>query len=289
MSGYQNYDGGYQTNNYSAGGNYNSGGFVAGSQSAQSPGGGDKKNTGNTLRPVTVKQIQSASQSHQDADFKIDDVEIGQLTVVGKVLNLVSAHTNTTYKLDDTTGTIEVKQWLDAETAANTTNPIVIDSYVRVTGQLKSFNAKRYLGASSIKLITDHNEVIYHMLESESVHLLYTRGSQQGAGGESNSFNNQNSNGAAQDSTLSGQLSGLDPFSRKIMEAIHSMPNTNEGIHTRQIQSAVGNTGGDLLQSIELLKEEGMLYTTIDEDHVKVLNSTDGPRRMLISQSTLLA
>ena len=35
-----------------------------------------------TLRPVTIKQVLDAQQPHPDADFKIDEVEITQVTDV---------------------------------------------------------------------------------------------------------------------------------------------------------------------------------------------------------------
>lgn len=34
----------------------------------------------NTLRPVTVRQIISATQAHPDAEFKVDDQELGQVS-----------------------------------------------------------------------------------------------------------------------------------------------------------------------------------------------------------------
>lgn len=48
--------------------------------------------------------------------------------------------------------------------------------YVRVHGDLKSFNNRRSVNATSLKKVTDHNEVQYHLLETVYVHLYHTRG-----------------------------------------------------------------------------------------------------------------
>jgi replication factor A2 len=48
--------------------------------------------------------------------------------------------------------------------------------YVRVHGDLKSFNNRKSVNATSIKKVTDHNEVQYHLLEVAAVHLYHTRG-----------------------------------------------------------------------------------------------------------------
>lgn len=48
---------------------------MAGSQSSQ---GGQKRRV-EALRPVTIKQLNEAQQPNPDADFLIDDVDIGQV------------------------------------------------------------------------------------------------------------------------------------------------------------------------------------------------------------------
>lgn len=264
MSNYGNYnDGNYQQSNYNANGGYNSGGFVA---SQGTPGTSDRKSSSNNaLRPVRISEILEATQSHPDADFKIDNVEIGALTFCGRVVNVSSAATNTTYQIDDGTGSIEVKQWVDADRA--TQSEIRQDSSVRCHGTLKSFNQKRHVGLTCIKLITDEKELKYHELECQYVSLYVTRGPL----GESGANNTTNMDGTTSDvgqSELAKKLNVLDPFSRRVMEAIHGHPESNEGINVRALQSMVGG-GETLFTTIESLKEDGHLYTTIDEDHVK--------------------
>lgn len=62
--------------------NTNGGGgfFQGGGGGSQSSQGGQRKRN-DTLRPVTIKQLNEASQPHPDADFLIDDVDVGQVRV----------------------------------------------------------------------------------------------------------------------------------------------------------------------------------------------------------------
>lgn len=259
---YQSYNaGGYQQSNYSAGGGQNAGGFVA-SQGTGSKS--DYRKTSNTaLRPVQIEQVLNASQPHPDSPFMIDGAEIGAITFVGRVVNVSSAATNTTYKIDDGTGSIEVKQWVDAERA--TKSQIKNDSNVRIHGSLKTFNQKRHIAVSSLKVVANEKELKYHQVHAQFVSLYYTKGPLNGQ--KASEHGDDGVSSSAHASELQQKLNSLDPFSRKVMEAIHASPESNEGVNVRALQKMVG--GGNLLATIESLKEDGHLYTTIDEDHVK--------------------
>ena len=54
------------------------------------------------------------------------------------------------------------------------------NQFVRVLGEIKSFNNKRSVTAASIKGLTDHNEYIFHQLETIQVHLSLTGNSVRG-------------------------------------------------------------------------------------------------------------
>lgn len=73
-----------------------------------------KRAGNNTLRPVTIRQILNAEQPHPDADFTLDGAELGQLTFVAVVRNVSRNATNVAYSVEDGTGQIEVRQWLDS-------------------------------------------------------------------------------------------------------------------------------------------------------------------------------
>lgn len=138
-----------------------------------------------TLRPVTVKQVVDAQQAHADAEFKIDEVEITQICFVGQIRNICTQTTNTTYTLDDGTGTVEVKWWADVEdincmdtSEGAVSNPKPVENeWVRVWGRLKAFNNRRHVGVEVIRPIRDKMDITYHLMEATYVHLYFTKGS----------------------------------------------------------------------------------------------------------------
>jgi len=64
------------------------------------------------------------------------------------------------------------------------------------------------------------------------------------------------------------QFSNLTPLQRQIMLFVHSAPPTNEGVHVQNIAQGIQASSGSVLQAVEQLTTDGMLYTTIDDDHV---------------------
>lgn len=50
-----------------------------------------------------------------------------------------------------------------------------VDTYVRVSGKMNSFNNRITFMAHQIRPITDFNEISYHFLETIRSHLAFTR------------------------------------------------------------------------------------------------------------------
>ncbi|KAG6898363.1 hypothetical protein C0992_009038 [Termitomyces sp. T32_za158] len=67
-----------------------------------------------SLRPLTIAQLLKASQAHSDAEWNVDDIEIGHVTVVGQVIAIQAQTTNVLYWLDDGGGRIEARHWVDS-------------------------------------------------------------------------------------------------------------------------------------------------------------------------------
>ncbi|EEB06650.1 single-stranded DNA binding protein Ssb2 [Schizosaccharomyces japonicus yFS275] len=236
---------------------------------ASQPSVDRQQGAGNKLRPVTIKQILDATQVHADADFKIDGVEVGQITIVGVLRNIHAQTTNTTYQVEDGTGLIEVRHWEHVEGMSD----LSTDTYVRVYGSIKVFSEKIYIASQHIRTIKDPNEVHFHILETIAVHLYFTRkppaGSIEQAGAAGTTSYGANGTGAVGDS-LEQKLAeySLTPAQLAVMHAIHNAPETNEGVHLRQLTQAVG-PGIDVNAVTEFLMQEGIIYTTIDENHFK--------------------
>ncbi|KAI9787174.1 MAG: replication factor A protein 2 [Geoglossum umbratile] len=292
-----NYDFGnqYQTTSYGAQGGMGGGGFVNqyGSQggSQGSPGSASKTYGKETLRPVTIKQLLEAKQPHPDADFKIDDVDITQVTFIGQIQNISTQTTNVTYKMDDGTGTIEVKQWIDQDavspmdTGGASSKPKLVEgAYARAWGRLKGFNNKRHVGAHVIRPIPDHNEIQYHLLEATAVHLYFSRGppeqfmnavtdgAHQAPGAFKQESSSLNYNAGNNQTASNGRaLPQMSPAARRVYEALRSGPQNNEGVHVHQLVTQLGMPYPEVMKAGDELLGHGSIFTTVDDETWAIL------------------
>ncbi|KAJ9604264.1 Replication factor A protein 2 [Cladophialophora chaetospira] len=278
---YGNYDNQYSTS-YGAAGAADGGGFVAGEpQSSQAAGrGGYGKDT---VRPMTIKQILDAQQPHPDAEFKSDGEAFAQVTFVGQIRSISTQPTNITYKIDDGTGIIEAKQWIDVNNSDDPSSKMDVDSksklvedgYCRVWGRLKAFNNKRHVGAHIIRPVTDLNEVNYHFLEATAVHLFFTRGAPNGANGAQPGQTNNNGALSREEvaSASDSHLSHVSPLARRIFATLKNTPQSNEGLHVQMIASTMGIATNEVYKGAEELVAAGVIFTTVDDNTWAMLDS----------------
>ncbi|ROL32986.1 Replication protein A 32 kDa subunit [Anabarilius grahami] len=151
----------------------------------QSPGGfgspaasqgGEKKGRtrAQQIVPCTVSQLMSAVQA-EDV-FKVGEVEIAQVTIVGVIRSTDKSTINIQYKVDDMTAApMDVKQWIDTEDMGVDNSVIPPGSYVKVSGNLRSFQNNRSLVAFSVRVLEDMNEVTSHMLEVVNAHMQQSK------------------------------------------------------------------------------------------------------------------
>ncbi|TVY45381.1 Replication factor A protein [Lachnellula subtilissima] len=265
------YQGAYSTTTY---GNQNAavegGGFMNGSQSgSQDSPGGTKTYGKDTLRPVTIKQLIEAQQPHPDSEFKIDGADVTQITFVGQINSISSQATNTTYKLDDGTGLIEVKQWIDADAIADSTKQLPKEGeYLRVWGRIKAFNNKRHIAVHVLRPITNFNEISCHLLEATAVHLYFTRGPPTGGevkaegGGDGGMFVDSNG-GAAGGTSNASKVTKMSPIARKVYELLKSSTQSNEGLHVNVIAQQLHVPANDVYKAGDEFVKEIVSATTI--------------------------
>ncbi|KAK1700113.1 hypothetical protein BDP55DRAFT_723713 [Colletotrichum godetiae] len=290
--------GGFTKTSYGAGGGDDAGGFVyGGSQGGagnSQGGGGGKAYSEESLRPVTIKQVIDAEEAYPGADFKIDGATVTQVTFVAQIRQISPQPTNITLKLDDGTGLIEVKKWVDTDKKDDADEKLEIEGHVRVWGRLKSFNGKRHVGAHFIRPVTDFNEVNYHLLEATYVHLHFTKGPLNadgsgpaanggaggGGGGEDGMFvDGGDGYGAGGGAAAGGgnpaqasKLRGVSANAQKMFNFINNAPGGNEGVHLNQISSGAGLAMRATLEAADELLSQGLIYTTIDDETWAILD-----------------
>ncbi|KAI0273735.1 hypothetical protein BC834DRAFT_225016 [Gloeopeniophorella convolvens] len=258
------------------GGGYLTGGSPFGSTSG-SPGGlGRRSALSQSLRPITVKQFIHATQAHADADWMFENSEIGQVTLVAHVISVQKQTTNSVYVLDDGTGRLEARHWSDSmsEGSEGSQNSISANSFARVTGTIKIFGTKKYINASHIRPIQDPHEPFFHMLEVMTVQLFFDRGppgssvpgqDHQEAKPSISAYSAQ-----AHQSEVKDQYSHLPPLSRSIVQFMLKQPPRPEGVHVGAIVRTTGADADAIEQALGRLMDDGIIFSTIDEEHFKM-------------------
>ncbi|PCH37976.1 replication protein A subunit RPA32 [Wolfiporia cocos MD-104 SS10] len=261
---------------YGGGGGFLAGGSPFGSGSG-SPGGGQRRGAAaQSLRPTTIKQLLNATQMHSEADWTINDIEVGQVSVVAQVISVQVQTTNCQYVLDDGTGQLQARKWVEAdnENEEEKTGGIIENTYVRVLGNLKFFNNRKQINATHILPVKDPHEAQFHILEAATVTIALEKGLPRPgeqkpavANGHANSsaYTAQSHTGA-----MNSQFAHLPELQRRIVEFIMSQPAKEEGVHVGAIARAVGGQAHAISEALDRLMDEGHVFTTIDDSHFKV-------------------
>ncbi|KAF4088049.1 hypothetical protein AMELA_G00078360 [Ameiurus melas] len=260
----------------------------------QSPGGfgspaasqgGEKKGRtrAQQIVPCTVSQLMSAAQA-EDV-FRVGEVEIVQVTIVGIIRSTDKSLTNIQYKVDDMTAApMDVKQWVDTEDPNVDSSVIPPDTYVKVSGNLRSFQNNRSLVAFSVRPLEDMNEITSHMLEVVQAHLLLSKPqTMTGGGGGGSSMNSsmvpmsrpgQGGMGASGGYSGANTMAnnGLNPSQNQVLCLIKSCPEP-QGISIQELKQRLSGMSMTIIrQVVDFLSNEGHIFSTIDEDHFR---STD--------------
>ncbi|TLS29022.1 hypothetical protein PpBr36_01754 [Pyricularia pennisetigena] len=261
---------------YNAQGAEDGGGFMGGSQQGSQGGAGGKSYQDECLKPVTIKQLLDVQAPYPDADFVLDGRPITQITLVGQVRSINPQPTNITYRIDDGTGIIDVKRWIDPEKAedADAASQHQPDSYVRIWGKLKAFNNRRHVGALFVRPVEDFNEVNYHMLEVAYVHLDAVRqssggGGGAGAGGEESMFVDNYSAGVG---STASKAANCSISAQRLFNHLQNASGHNEGQEANFIARAINMSVRDVEAAADELLSAGLIYPTVDDHTWAVLD-----------------
>lgn len=226
-----------------------------------------------TLTPCTISQIHGAGQDNPDDSFMIDGHEISQVKVVGCIVEKKVQSTNVAYTIEDGTGRIEVKCWADpeeSEYSAAEVAKLTEGRYVRVVGNVKSFQERYNIVGFNIRLVEDYNEITHHMLESIWVHAGRTgmtkksRPGMTGMATSSTALKTESFGGGKDDDEFTPvQRAVLDVFKDCKLDSGMDIRNVIQNLITR------GITHEEVRNAVGFLSDEGHLYSTIDEDHFK--------------------
>ncbi|KAL6053286.1 hypothetical protein STEG23_009381 [Scotinomys teguina] len=223
------------------------------------------------LVPCTISQLLSATLT--DEVFKIGNVEISQVTIVGIIRHAEKAPTNIVYKIDDMTAApMDVRQWVDTDDASGENTVVPPETYVKVAGHLRSFQNKKSLVAFKIIPLEDMNEFTAHILEVINSHLMLSKVSSQLSAGKPSISNP----GMGEPGNFNGNnfmpANGLTVTQNQVLNLIKACPRP-EGLNFQDLRNQLQHMPvASIKQAVDFLCNEGHIYSTVDDDHFK---STD--------------
>ena len=209
--------------------------------------------------------------SLQDDGLRVNGEEVHNITLLGKIIEASDTATNQVYTLDDGTGTVIVKQWVDADDAdaSSRKDELVVGKYARVYGHVKQFGSDTSVVAFSVRPVQDHNEVTYHFLEAVycNSHNAQRADAKSAAG-----------TAYAAPSSAPASAPAVDPGGSCVdqAKAIFEGPDgrRDEGVKIDVVVQQLNGrfTEAQVREAVEHLVNEGHLYSTIDDDHFKSTN-----------------
>lgn len=241
------------------------------------------------LSQITIKQIITAPPPQPEENLKVDGQEISQLVLIAQIESMDIQSSHTTLKINDYTASIDAKQWHNDDQQQPDSDKLSEGRWVRINGRINHFGGRCSINVFNVIPITDFNEITHHFLEVIYAHLVNTQPPKQNnnngngmGGGNNNQWNNnqnnqqQNNNNGNQwnNNGNGGGMGGGGPqtLKQKVM-AIIGRPQWTQsetGCNVETIFNALTNEDvNEIRTAIDDLSNEGMIYSTLDDDHYK--------------------
>ncbi|KAL3791649.1 hypothetical protein ACHAW5_007436 [Stephanodiscus triporus] len=275
------------------GGGFDNGGDTPSRGGGSSDGAKPRRNYDEqTLIPVTARMVHSAlGDPSGGTDLTLSDGRpLHMVKLVAAVRNHEERSTNVFIDVEDGTGLVSVKVWVNegdecSAAAALRRDAATDHTYIRVIGQVREFDGQRQIVANDVRPVSSGNELTYHLLEVAHSYEKHLRMQSDAATGMGMGMGMGMGVGIGKMASVApprggmgmgaqgygggpGVGSGLDDA---IIQVIKTMgPNSGSGIHVDEITAQVASQGYSAMEIknvINNLSNEGHIYSTIDENH----------------------
>jgi len=255
-------------------GGFGGGGYTGGSSQDPPSSSGKTRRAYDeqTVIPVTIRMINRSRPDSAGGDGSLtleDGRRAAMVKLVAAARSVEDHSTNIVYNMEDGTGLIDVKQWHDdnectalQEIRQETSREHV---YVKVIGQIKDYEGNKILIASSVRPLSTGNELTHHMLDVVYSSERYKRMEAfPGAVGIGNSIGFSGSKVSASSGDDRGQ-----PLRRSVLHVFKEGPDSGQGIHVDVVIAELNTSfpEADIRKAIDALSEEGLIYSTVSDDH----------------------
>ncbi|KAL2896758.1 Replication protein A 32 kDa subunit A [Bienertia sinuspersici] len=234
--------------------------------------------------PVTVKQISQASHSSTDdkSNFNIDGADVTNVKLVGMIFDKTEKNTDVSFSLDDGTGRIGCKRWLNEPFDRQQMEVIEDGMYARLVGHLKISKGKTEVVVFNVRPVSDFNEVTLHHVECIHQHIVNSK-SQRGDSVPQSQMTESSLNtpvkieSSGSHSSPPNQFSmqmnvdGLKDVDQRVLDFLKQSSNLAQlqGVHRDEIVRHMKLPVEKIMEAITCLEDEGLIYSTIDEFHFK--------------------
>lgn len=119
-----------------------------------------------------------------------------------------------------------------------------------------------------IRAVEDFNEVNFHLLEATAVHLYLTKGAKAGGGAGAGGDSMFVEGGAGYADAGAGvpKLGNVSAAAQRLFNHMLNVPGGNEGVHYQVLSSSLGMSAREVLAAADELFQQGVIYTTIDDE-----------------------
>jgi replication factor A2 len=227
-----------------------------------------------TVIPVTISMVLGATQDDESGleGVKLADGRpIYQVRLVVAVRDFTEQSTKDELRVEDGTGLITVHKWADgnmnaaiAEIRQEYTRENI---YVKIIGHVKMINNVWTIVADSIRQIKTGNEIAHHLLD-----VVYTAQKYMNKKTHFRAPANMWSQANPISTTsFQNKPSGTD-ITNQVLEYVRNEGESSDvGVNVRQCARYFGGqfAEGDIRRQMHALAAEGIIYSTVDEDHYK--------------------
>lgn len=270
------------------------GGGGGGGYNPSYPGGGGSQDSAEkkrrsydeqTLIPVTLGMINAARTDVTSGDGSVvleDGRSLHAVKFIAAIRAVEESSTNILYQVEDGTGMMDVKQWLDDNDSSavmqQRQETMQENIYIKVIGQVKEFDGNKMVIANTVRPLSTGNELTHHYLEVMHTSEKFKRADSivappsmmmmGGGGANSSSLGGNHSFG----NTAVGGGGGMgdDVQKNRVLAIFQDHDRGEEGASVALcVQMLTDMSEGEIRKHVEVLSEEGNIYSTIDENHYK--------------------
>ncbi|CAG4956043.1 replication protein A 32 kDa subunit [Colias croceus] len=223
--------------------------------------------------PIVIKQAIHCG----DDGINIWGTPIQIVSIVARVRNIKVQSTKITYTIQDMTGRMKAVLWIDQEAMEEDDKcspQVQVNDYIQIYGNVRANKGKNVLMAFKIMPITDVNAILFHYLQCINNRYKMEADSKKVKDMDttSNFTNNVPANSLAGMDT--GSVNGLNQRQMMVYNLIRAST-LEQGISKEDIYATLKDKmpSVEFENILELMCNEGHIYSTIDEEHFRATDA----------------